>query len=117
MIIASGRGIAGIGDAAEAAHIGDQLPDLIVGDFSAVGRHSVGPAIDDAPEDDFGLAAVNPEIVHQGRADAPTAVSMAADAIEGREKLLALTNRVCVLVEAVLRGWRLGAAARMQIAH
>src|SRR4051812_11427570 len=116
MIVAR-RGRSAGSEGPETPDIRDELPDLGIDDFPAKRWHAVRPAFDDRSEDLLGRTAVNPLVIHQRGTHSAAPMSMAANAIERGEKLLALTDCVGVLVEAVLRGWRLAAATGMQIAH
>src|SRR4051794_26371548 len=87
---------------AECAHIGRDLPDLILRNFSAERRHAVRPAFADAGGDVFDRAAVDPHVVHQRRARTPTPVSMTTAAVVPSVQLLALAyvKRVFLVLAA-----------------
>ena len=77
---------------AKRSHVGSELPDLIVGDLSAEGRHAIRPPLENAVINLIGLVAVAPFVVAQRRADAAPAVRMAADAVVRAEQLLAVAD-------------------------
>src|SRR5436190_8138268 len=85
--------------AAHRSHIGDELPDLVVGNASAERRHAVRPAFDDRSVDRLRLVAVAPLLVHQRRAHAAAAVGMAAAAVVPTKEPLALVHRERVFLE------------------
>src|SRR4051812_44897737 len=93
VVIAAGGGIARCGQAGHAADVSGDLPDLIVGDFAAIGGHAIGPAFDDGGENLLGLAAVNPFLIHERRAHAAAAVCVAADAVHRLVHSLAFGHR------------------------
>src|SRR5207237_1077954 len=82
LIRSAGGGVARFGNSTEAADVGHDLPDLIVGDLAAEGGHAVGPAIDDAVENNLRIAAMDPEFIHQGRPDSAAAVGVTSDTVE-----------------------------------
>src|SRR5690242_13105679 len=84
---------------AERSHVGDDLPDLLVGNFAAKGRHSVGTAFDYSCMNLLGGAAVNPFVIHQRRAHAAAAVGMTADTVVPGEEPLAFGNCPGVFIE------------------
>src|SRR5947199_182544 len=56
------------------AHVSRDVPDLVVRNVAPVGRHAVGPSLDDGVVDVAAAAAVDPVRVHQRRTDAAAAV-------------------------------------------
>ena len=76
------------------ADVSDEFPDLVVGNLALEGRHAVGAALNDIAVDLLGAAAVDPLIIHEGGADASTAVGVAADAVERRVQALTFADKV-----------------------
>src|ERR1041384_687567 len=83
----------------ERAYISNQLPDLLIGNFSAERRHAVRPPLDDGRVNLLGSAAVNPLIVHQGRSHAAAAVRVTPNTVVPGEQPLAFGNRPGIFVE------------------
>src|SRR5689334_567143 len=94
--VAAPRGLVLAGELAQRPYVGHQLPDVIVRDVAAVGRHAVGAPRDDRVVDVLRLMAVDPLVVHQGRPHAAAAVGVAAGAVVPLEQTLALVELVRV---------------------
>src|SRR4051812_277924 len=75
---------------AEPTHISHEHPDLIVRNLAPERRHAVRPALHDRREDVLRIAAVDPLVVGQWRADPATAVRVTAGAIHLIEETLPL---------------------------
>src|SRR5256885_2558202 len=83
---------------AESTHIGDELPHLIVGDFSAEGRHAVGSALRYRCEDVLRITAVDPLVVSQRRPNSAAAMRVATGAVHLIEQYLAFGDGVGVVL-------------------
>src|SRR5919199_6878266 len=70
MIAAPGGGVLTY-QAAQRPDIRHELPDLVIREFTAKGRHAVRTPLDDGGKDVGGLTAVNPLVVHQRRGPPP----------------------------------------------
>src|SRR5438309_1322782 len=73
---------------AERTHVGDELPHLILGNFSGERRHAVRPTLHDGVVDLSGLRAVDPISVDERRAYASAPVSVTSRAVVGAEEAL-----------------------------
>src|SRR5690348_6148467 len=81
MVAASGRYV-GAQLSAERAHVGNDLPSLVLGNASAPCWHAIRTALHDAGEDVGRLASIDPLVVHQRRTNSATPIGVAAYAIE-----------------------------------
>ena len=97
VITSRGRGLRL--EPAHGAHIGGELPDLIVRYLAAERRHPVWAAFANGLDDVLQRTAVDPAIIHEGRPEIAAAVGVAAIAVEPRVKALALTDMVGVAFE------------------
>src|SRR3954453_11922621 len=98
VVVAARRGVLR-GVAAHRTHVGGDLPNLVVRDFSPERRHAVRPALADRMHDVLDRAAVNPDVVHERRPRSAAAVGVAADAVEPFVELLALAQVIGVFLE------------------
>src|SRR5689334_6109088 len=103
--------------AAQRAHIGDELPHLIVGNLAAERGHPVRPTFDDCREDVLRIAAVDPLVVSEWRSDSTAPMGVAARAVHLIEQPLPFGNGVRVVLVRISdpgfhNGW-----PRLQRAH
>src|SRR4029079_14210863 len=66
-----------------------ELPDLLVRQKAAEGRHAVRASFANAGPNVLDRVAVDPDVVHQRRAHTAAAIEVATDTVHGAEKLLA----------------------------
>lgn len=85
--------------------VGHQLPDRGVGEYSAVRRHAVRPAVKDRMEQRPVGAPIPPAPVYQAWThEANRARAMAAVAVHCAEKRFALLGRARVCIERIDEG-------------
>src|SRR3954468_6110238 len=83
---------------AERAHVGDQLPDLVIGKPAAERRHSIRPSFDDRREDVLWSAPVDPFVVGEWRTYTTSAVRVTSRAVHLIEQTLAFGHGVGVVL-------------------
>jgi hypothetical protein len=106
-----------LNQAAQAAHIGNQFPNLVFIKPTPKRRHSFWASLDDRSENLLWLAAVNPFVIHQGHAHAAATVSVAANAVETAVELLSLAEGIGSFLVTSEHGRICFRTSGMQIAH
>src|SRR5438309_275483 len=80
------------------ADIRDELPDLIFGNLSAPGGHSIGAPLHNRVEDIFRRRAVSPLVLHQRRPDSASTIRVAAGAVIPTEQALPFRDREGIIL-------------------
>src|ERR1051325_4975352 len=92
--------------APQRAHICHELPSLHLGNPATKRRHPIRAALHHGCHDVLRLSAVDPLVIHQGRADASAAVRVATDAVVPLKQSLAFTYGVGALFICIGRSGR-----------